>query len=111
MSNISKTIGQRIRTYRLRAGFTQEALAEKAGVHPTYIGQIERGEKNLTLVSLEKVLTALDVPLNEVFMHIPSPATETIPDLCYQLIAQMTGAQQRHVYCILKEMAEMMREK
>lgn len=64
MSTITKTLGQRIRAYRLQVGLTQEALAEKADVHPIYIGQVERGEKNLTIVTLEKILAALNVPFD-----------------------------------------------
>ena len=49
MSDIAKTVGKRLRGYRTSIGFSQEKLAEKAGLHPTYIGQVERGEKNLTI--------------------------------------------------------------
>lgn len=49
MSDIAKIIGQRIRNYRTQKGLSQEKLAELAGCHPTYIGQLERGEKNATL--------------------------------------------------------------
>ena len=45
MSKISKTIGLRIRSYRLQLGYSQEKIAELSGCHPTYIGQVERGEK------------------------------------------------------------------
>lgn len=54
MSEISKITGQRIRNYRVQQGLSQEKLAEMAGCHPTYIGQLERGEKNATLESIEK---------------------------------------------------------
>ena len=49
MSEISKLIGQRIRNYRTQQKLSQEKLAELCGCHPTYIGQVERGEKNATL--------------------------------------------------------------
>lgn len=50
MSAMTKLIGLRIRNYRIQSGLNQEQLAELAGCHPTYIGQIERGEKNATIV-------------------------------------------------------------
>ncbi len=60
MSEIAKIIGQRIRNYRTQKGLSQEKLAELAGCHPTYIGQLERGEKNATLESVEKIASAIN---------------------------------------------------
>lgn len=54
--------GRRLREIRLARGLTQEALAEKASLHPTYIGGIERGERNLGLSNLLKLSVALSVP-------------------------------------------------
>ena len=70
MSEIAKTVGQRIRSYRLQLGFSQEKVAELSGCHPTYIGQVERGEKNATLESIEKIAAAIDVPLSKLFDKI-----------------------------------------
>ena len=67
MSEIAKFIGQRIRNYRTQRGLSQEKLAELSGCHPTYIGQVERGEKNATLESIEKIVSALNVPLSQLF--------------------------------------------
>ena len=64
MSEIAKFIGQRIRNYRTQQNLSQEKLAEMAGCHPTYIGQLERGEKNATLESVEKIASALNIPLS-----------------------------------------------
>lgn len=49
MSYICENIGERLRRKRLDVGYTQEHLAELADLHPTYIGQVERGEKILLL--------------------------------------------------------------
>ena len=67
MSEISKFIGQRIRNYRTQQKLSQEKLAELSGCHPTYIGQAERGEKNATLESIEKIASALNIPLSRLF--------------------------------------------
>ena len=53
--------GNKVREERLKQGLSQEALAEKADVHRTYIGMIERAEKNITLGNIEKVALALDL--------------------------------------------------
>lgn len=57
--------GQKVREERLKQGLSQEALAAKAGVHRTYIGMIERGEKNITLVNIEKIAKALGISISE----------------------------------------------
>lgn len=67
MSDLSKVIGQRIRNYRTEKKLSQENLAELCGCHPTYIGQVERGEKNATLESIEKIASALNISLSTLF--------------------------------------------
>jgi len=61
MDNILDRIGLNITLLREERGFTQEKLAELSGLHRAYIGQIERGEKNLGLRNLEKIAKALNV--------------------------------------------------
>jgi len=51
--------GQKVREERTRLGLSQEELAGRAGVHRTYIGMIERAEKNITLENIEKIAMAL----------------------------------------------------
>lgn len=62
-------VGERIRTLRRERRWTQEQLAGKAGLHSTYIGGIERGERNLSLVNLSKLAKAFSVPLGELFRN------------------------------------------
>ena len=57
--------GEKVREERLKKGLSQEELAARAGVHRTYIGMIERAEKNTTLESIQKIARALDLPLDE----------------------------------------------
>jgi len=59
--------GERVRDERIKLGLSQEALAAKAKVHRTYIGMIERAEKNITLENIEKVAKALNMRLSEFF--------------------------------------------
>jgi len=64
VSLIVSAFGQRVREERIKQGLSQEELAEKAGVHRTYIGMIERGEKNITLGNIEKIAIALEVSIS-----------------------------------------------
>lgn len=59
--------GKRIQQLRKSKGISQEKLAEYAGVHRTYIGMIERAEKNITLVNIQKLAKALDVSISKLF--------------------------------------------
>lgn len=55
--------GQRVRQEREKQGLSQEELANKAKVHRTYIGMIERAEKNITLINIEKISNALKIKI------------------------------------------------
>lgn len=108
MSDIVKAVGQRIRNYRTQKGLSQEKLAELSGCHPTYIGQVERGEKNATLESIEKICIALDLPLEKLFekMNNNSSANNerNIPLECYELLSTKTKAEQEQIFRIILEM-------
>lgn len=64
---VLKQFGNKVREERLEKGLSQEELAEKAGVHRTYVGMIERAEKNITLKNIQKVAKALDLPISDLF--------------------------------------------
>ena len=104
MSDIAKIIGQRIRNYRTKKGLSQEKLAELAGCHPTYIGQLERGEKNATLESVEKIASAMDISLSELFDKLGKSGGNNIAAKCYDLIASKNEAEQKQLYKMLQEM-------
>ena len=75
MSNhdLVKSLGLRIRQARLAAGLSQEELAFRAGVHRTYLGLIERGTSNITLINYAKVADALELPICHLFCLVDSP--------------------------------------
>ncbi len=63
-------IGQHLRALRLERSLTQEALADAAGLHWTYIGQIERGERNLSYKNVLKLARGLDVDVGELMRGV-----------------------------------------
>lgn len=104
MSDLAKVIGQRIRNYRTSQNLSQEKLAEMSGCHPTYIGQIERGEKNATIESIEKISAALGVSLSQLFEKLGgSEAYESIALKCYEFVAEKSKSEQEHLYKMLLE--------
>jgi transcriptional regulator with XRE-family HTH domain len=64
-SEILKKFGERVRQYRKLKDISQEELAHRASLHRTYIGMIERAEKNITLLNIEKIANALEVPISK----------------------------------------------
>ena len=67
---ILKKFGHAVRDQRQRMGLSQEKLAEEADLHRTYIGMIERAEKNITLLNIQKISKALGVPISSLFKRI-----------------------------------------
>ena len=67
IKDLKKAFGLRIRNLRKKKKFSQENLAEKSGLHPTYVGGVERGERNPSLESILKIASALEVSPGQLF--------------------------------------------
>ena len=59
--------GEKVREIRKNKGYSQEELAHKADLHRTYIGMIERAEKNITLLNIQKIAKALGIKIENLF--------------------------------------------
>ncbi|MGR6125670.1 helix-turn-helix domain-containing protein [Paenibacillus sp. SER-28] len=70
MSELLELVGTRIRDIRKSKGLSQEALAEKAGFNSSYIGFIERAERNISLKNLEKIAKALNVGVYQLLTYV-----------------------------------------
>lgn len=70
MDDIRIRFGNVLRQRRSKLRLSQEAFADLCSLDRTYIGGIERGERNVALVNLEKIADALDISLSELFRHI-----------------------------------------
>ena len=66
---ILNLFGENVRKYRRLLNISQEELAHRAELHRTYIGMIERAEKNITLVNIEKIANALEVKIEDLLKH------------------------------------------
>ncbi len=62
-----KGFGLRVRYFRKRLGISQDDLADKADMHRTYIGAIERGERNISLLNILRLADALEITVKELF--------------------------------------------
>lgn len=69
MTKVQRLVGVRIRELRKHKGWSQEELAEHAGFHISFIGSVERGQRNISLTNLEKVATTLGVEVHQLFAY------------------------------------------
>lgn len=76
MSSILATIGSNIKFYRKKLGLSQEQLADFADLHRTYVGSVERGERNISALNIEKIAVVLGVEPAELL----EPKTDQIND-------------------------------
>lgn len=70
MKDLQTLLGERVRALRLKKGFSQESFADHCGLHRTYMGGIERGERNLTIQTISTVANGLGVTLSELLADI-----------------------------------------
>ena len=90
--------------YRNRKKLSQEILGEMAGLSAAYIGQLERGEKNATLRSVEKVAKALDLPFEVLFEKIIEGKTQNeAPMECYNLLTPLSYKEQKAILDLVKK--------
>lgn len=71
---LAEDIGALVRQLRVAAGMSQEEFADRCGVHRTYIGSIERGEKAITLETAQKLVEALNISLSQFFQKLEEKA-------------------------------------
>ncbi len=67
-ADIRERFGFAVKDRREALGLTQEEFAEKAGIHRTYLSDIERGTRNVSLINIERVATALSLKISELFL-------------------------------------------
>ena len=70
MQEIQKKLGKRVAELRKKRGFSQEGFAHECRFHRSYMGAVERGEKNITIQMLDRVAKALKISLAELFRGI-----------------------------------------
>ena len=105
MSEITVTVGKRIRKARKAKQLTMEQLSELCGLHPAYIGQLERGEKNASLVTIEKVACALELSLTDLLANndTVTGTAKNIPADCRNIICTLPPQSHKVVYDLLKQ--------
>lgn len=103
MSRI-ESIGENIRLLRIKSDLSQEQLAFNAGVNTSYIGQIERGEKNPTIKTLDKISLALDIDLIDLLKPSYSQKREGEQAICKYTDVELTPEKIKQ--CLLEVLIE-----
>ncbi|WP_424768066.1 helix-turn-helix domain-containing protein [Paenibacillus sp. sgz302251] len=112
MSEIAGLIGENIRSLRKKRGLSQEQLALRADINASYMGQVERGEKNPTIDVLSKIAFALQIPIEQLVNVISDPevSDDNVADAYAHKIAhQLNGLslrEQEAVYKFVKQLVQ-----
>jgi len=94
--DVLKLVGHRVRDLRKERGWSQEVLGEKGGFHYSYIGQIERGEKNVSLLNLVKIADALSVNVTQLFAYLDDEEKYTESEADLQEIVRTLRTKKPH---------------
>ena len=97
MDPLNRHIGLQVRLLRIKAGLTQRALAEHLGVHASYIGPIERGQRQPSLGLLSDIASLMGVSLQELVPG-PTPPSSTHVRRVVQIMASRPARVQRAIY-------------
>ncbi|WP_138752470.1 helix-turn-helix domain-containing protein [Paenibacillus sinopodophylli] len=112
MSEIAGLVGENIRQLRKKRGFSQEQLALRAHINSSYMGQVERGEKNPTIDVLSKIAEALQMPLENIVnvVSLANSDREPLEDgYATKVVHQMNGLslkEQEAVYRFVKQLVQ-----
>jgi XRE family transcriptional regulator, regulator of sulfur utilization len=100
MENFQVQLGTRLRNLRIAKGYNLEELSYKAGLSPSHLGKIERGERNFTIRSLNKIAEALDIPYPLLFDFGKeiTPGYNPIIEKTLSYLQTMTTEEQKHIY-------------
>lgn len=108
--DITQELGIRIRHYRKEKKITQEQLAEICGLHPTYIGQLERGEKNATIESIYKIALGLNISISKLFENIEAidDNLQNIPASIYHQMLMLSYERQQEIQIIINSIIKLL---
>ena len=107
MENTTIIFGHRVRLYRKMKKLSQEKLAELCDLHPVYIGQLERGEKNASLETIVRISKGLDISPALLFGEIERQQENTPAQQAYDLFMQTPPEKQQTLLQLLEKAVEL----
>lgn len=106
MIDIREIFGKRVRYYRKNRKLSQEQLAELCDLHPTYIGQLERGEKNASLETIMRVCEGLSISPDVLFENIVPKTESGAAQEIYNIAASLPTEKQQALLDIVEKIAD-----
>lgn len=111
MADIYRRLGERVRAERGRLGWTQEELAERADLHPAYVGQIERAVKKVSLRTVERLARALGLGPGELLDEGTARRGPEWESRIGGLLMDRSDSEKALIYSTLRELSRGMRRK
>ena len=109
MEDIYRQVGDSVRARRAQLGWTQEELGEASGLHPSYIGQIERGDKKVSLRTLAMLAKALGATLGELLDEPRPRSTNKWAAKIDGLLREKSSSEKELLYSTLRHLSRRMR--
>lgn len=108
MVSIYQQLGARLRLFRKIKDYSIEELSHKAGLNPAHLGKIERGERNFTILSLDKIVKALDISYSQLFDFDKeiTPSDNPVIEKTISYLHTMTAEEQKHIYKTVQLLSE-----
>lgn len=107
MEDYTKRFGLCVRRYRKQKKMSQERLAELCDLHPVYIGQLERGEKNASLESIMHICRGLDISPALLFEELERSASDAPAQKAYELFMELPPEKQEILLELLQKAIEL----
>ena len=108
MNDIIKLFGDRVKYYRKQQKLSQEKLSELCELHPTYIGQIERGEKKASLETIMRICRGLQISPESLFEKLDYSKERTHAQQAYELFMQIPPEKQQAMLELLQKARELL---
>jgi len=99
--DIRSLVGQRIRDLRKAKGLSQESLAERAGFQTSYIGETERGKRNISLTNLGRIAEGLAVEVKELFLFDDDLSNKSRSLSLNELIRLLEGRDEKELHALI----------
>ena len=96
------SVGERLKQLRTERALSQEQIAHTANVTPAYFGQVERGQKNVTVHTLGKICNALNISLGQFFDTCCDISNDAIDEVSVQILHQLNGRSKKEKQTILR---------